>query len=92
VSILNKVAVEFYIKQKEIKMKKILLIVCLFWSLQSVAQTNPQATGLVFPNSTANMVVELLRTIMNYGLAELKKAEEKEIKLATVYEENFEVD
>ena len=72
-------------------MKKLCLIVCLVWSMQSVAQTNPpQATGLVFPNSTANMIVELLRGITNHVIAELKKAEERKIRLATIIEENFE--
>ena len=72
-------------------MKKLCLIVCLVWSMQSVAQTNPpQATGLVFPNSTANMIVELLRGITTHLIAELKKSEEKKIRLATIIEENFE--
>jgi hypothetical protein len=72
-------------------MKKVILIICLVWSMQSVAQTTqPQATGLVFPNSTANMIVELLRGITTHVIAELKKAEEKKIRLATIIEENFE--
>ena len=72
-------------------MKKLCLIVCLVWSMQSVAQTNPpQATGLVFPNSTANMIVELLRGITTHVIAELKKSEERKIRLATIIEENFE--
>tara|TARA_R110000868_G_scaffold14240_1_gene66229 strand:+ start:747 stop:974 length:228 start_codon:yes stop_codon:yes gene_type:complete len=72
-------------------MKKLCLIVCLVWSMQSVAQTTqPQATGLIFPNSTANMIVELLRGITNHVIAELKKAEERKIRLATIIEENFE--
>lgn len=72
-------------------MKKLCLIICLVWSVQSVAQTTqPQATGLVFPNSTANMIVELLRGITTHLIAELKKSEEKKIRLATIIEENFE--
>jgi hypothetical protein len=73
--------------------KKIFITFILFCSLQSQAQTllsSSSPTGLTFPNSTANMVVELLRGIMNYALTELKLAKEKEIKLATIIEENFE--
>jgi hypothetical protein len=36
------------------------------------------------------MIVELLRGITTHVIAELKKAEEKKIKLATIIEENFE--
>jgi len=38
------------------------------------------------------MVMELLKTIMNYGLSEYRKEEERKIKLATVIEEYFEED
>jgi hypothetical protein len=75
-------------------MKK-LLVVFIFCSFQSVSQTllSPSTpTGLTFPNLTANMVVDLLKGIMNHAIAEIKKAEQKKIKLATIIEENFEED
>jgi hypothetical protein len=76
-------------------MKKLCLIVCLTWSLQSVAQTTPppiSPPGLILPYSTGAMVMELLKTIMNYGLSEYRKEEERKTKLATVIEEYFEED
>lgn len=71
--------------------KKIFVTYILYCSMQVQAQTQaPAQTGLVFPNSTANMIVELLRGVMNYGLDELKKAEDKKRKLTIIIEENFE--
>ena len=64
--------------------------------MQSVAQTTPlqtnpsQPTGLILPYSTGAMVMELLKTLMNYGIAEYKKEEERKAKLITIIEENFE--
>ena len=73
--------------------KILILSICFIFSVQLKAQSvpSPQAlTGLTFPNPTANLIVDLLRGMMGYVLAEIKKESDKKIKEAEVIEENFE--
>ena len=75
------------------KMKILVLSICFMFSAQLKAQTgpSPQApTGLTFPNPTANLIVDLLRGMMSYVMAEIKKESDKKIKDTIVIEENFE--
>jgi len=75
------------------KLKILALSICFIFSVQLKAQSvpSPQApTGLTFPNPTANLIVDLLRGMMGYVLAEIKKESDKKIKEAIVIEEYFE--
>jgi hypothetical protein len=75
------------------KMKILVLSICFIFSVQLKAQSvpSPQSpTGLTFANPTANQIVDLLRGMMGYVLAEIKKESDKKIKEAIVVEENFE--
>jgi hypothetical protein len=75
------------------KVKTLVFSICLIFSVQLKAQSvsSPQApTGLTFPNPTANLIVDLLRGMMGYVMAEIKKESDKKIKEALVIEENFE--
>lgn len=73
--------------------KILILSICFIFSVQLKAQSvpSPQApTGLTFPNPMANLIVDLLRGMMGYVMAEIKKESDKRIKEALVIEENFE--
>ena len=75
------------------KVKTLVFSICLIFSVQLKAQSvpSPQApTGLTFPNPTANLIVDLLRVMMGYVLAEIKKESDKKIKEAIVIQEYFE--
>jgi hypothetical protein len=75
------------------KLKILALSICFIFSVQLKAQSvpSPQApTGLTFQNPIANFIVDLLRGMMGYVLAEIKKESDKKIKEALVIEENFE--
>ena len=75
------------------KVKILVLSICFVFSVQLKAQSvpSPQSpTGLTFANPTANLILDLLRGMMGYVLAEIKKESDKKIKEAIVVEENFE--
>jgi hypothetical protein len=75
------------------KVKTLVFSISLIFSVLLKAQSvpSPQApTGLTFPNPTANLIVDLLRGMMGYVMAEIKKESDKKIKEALVIEENFE--
>ena len=75
------------------KMKILVLSICFIFSVQLKAQfvPSPQApTGLTLSNPTANLIVDLLRGMMGYVIAEIKKESDKKIKETVVIEENFE--
>jgi len=75
------------------KAKILVLSICVVFSAQLKAQSvpSPQApTGLTFPNPMANLIVDLLRGMMGYVMAEIKKESDKKIKEAIVIEEYFE--
>lgn len=73
--------------------KILILSICFIFSVQLKAQSVPSSqapTGLTFPNPMANLIVDLLRVMMGYVMAEIKKESDKKIKEALVIEENFE--
>ncbi len=75
------------------KVKTLVLSICFIFSVQLKAQSvpSPQSpTGLTFPNPMANLIIDLLRGMMGYVMAEIKKEFDKKIKEALVIEENFE--
>jgi hypothetical protein len=75
------------------KVKILVLSICFVFSVQLKAQSVPSPqgpTGLTFPNPTANLIVDLLRGMMGYVLAEIKKESDMKIKEAIVIEEYFE--
>ena len=74
-------------------LKILILSICFIFSVQLKAHSvpSPQAPiGLTFPNPMANLIVDLLRGMMGYEMAEIKKESDKKMKEALVIEENFE--
>lgn len=75
------------------RVKTLVFSICLIFSVQLKAQSVPSPqtpTGLTFPNPMANLIVDLLRGMMGYVMAEIKKESDKQIKETVVIEENFE--
>jgi hypothetical protein len=75
------------------KVKILIFSIFIILSVQLKAQSIPSPqgpTGLTFPNPTANLIVDLLRGMMGYVMAEIKKESDKKIKETVVIEENFE--